>query len=117
MRPQEPYPTASYSIIIGLCLGELSATAVSLAQSLTELLPIAVEAVRLAFRVGLAAATVGDELEPSKSSRQTWSVVIPRDSGLEEEDTLKTICQQNVSNSRQFDCQLVGTYTEVSYRG
>ncbi|KAL1963683.1 hypothetical protein VTN77DRAFT_7887 [Rasamsonia byssochlamydoides] len=73
-HPEVQYPDASSSsIIIGLCIGQLSATAVSLANSLVELLPLAVEAVRVAFQVGAAVTSVRNELEPDDEGG-TWAM-------------------------------------------
>jgi hypothetical protein len=87
----EPYPVASENLVVGVCLGELSATAISLASSLTQLLPLAVESVRVAFRVGLAADRVSRELEQATSPRRSWSVAISRDSGATGQDVLDDI--------------------------
>jgi hypothetical protein len=87
----EPYPDASKNIIVGVCLGELSAAAVSLASSLTQLLPLAVESVRVAFRAALAADRVSRELQQAASPRRSWSIAISRDSGATDQDILDDI--------------------------
>lgn len=95
----ESYPTASENIIIGVCLGELSAAAVSLASSLTQLLPLAVESVRVAFRTGLMADRVSRELERPVSPRQNWSIAISRDNKASEQDFLDNIHKEIVGCS------------------
>lgn len=80
-------------------MGQLSAVAVSISHSLNELLPLAIESVRLAFRSGLLATTVRDELELSDKS-QTWAMQVPRATGLGEADALKTFHQEDVSKFR-----------------
>lgn len=65
-----------------MCIGQLSATAVSLAQSLTELIPLAVESVRLAFRIGLLATTVRDELETQVNPEDAWAMAVSKDVDL-----------------------------------
>ncbi|KAJ9620672.1 hypothetical protein H2204_012227 [Knufia peltigerae] len=89
-HPEEPYPGPESSFVVGLCVGQLSAVAVSLARSLVELLPLAIESVRLAFRTGLTATMVRDELEQGESS-ETWAVQSSRALGLGEDNLLDTI--------------------------
>ena len=92
---------------MGLCFGELAAAAVCLANSLTELLPLAVEAVRVAFRAGIIINITGDELEHKSESPESWSIALSRDSGLANDDNLKDICKQLVSCSeRQKTCNV-----------
>ncbi len=94
-HPEEPYPDAKSSFVVGLCVGQLSAVAVSLACSLTELLPLAVESVRLAFRTGLTATTIRDELELANTS-ETWAMQVSRGLGLGEENVLHKIHTEEV---------------------
>lgn len=96
-NPHEPYPHADQNIVVGLCFGELSAAAVSLAKSLTELLPLAVETVRITFRAGIVLATVGKELEGQDATKEGWSCSLPRDCGLADDDNLGDACSQLVS--------------------
>lgn len=95
----EQYPTTSNSLIVGVCLGELSATAVTLASSLIQLLPLAIEAVRVAFRAGLAADRVARELEQVTSPRQSWSVAISRDNVVIDQNVLCDVHTKIVSHS------------------
>ncbi|ROW00331.1 hypothetical protein VMCG_07320 [Cytospora schulzeri] len=75
------YPSTQYTSLLGLCTGAISAAAVSCAQSVFELLPLAVTAVTVAFRTGLCATDAGRRAtgyEPLESSIQTskpWSLV------------------------------------------
>lgn len=89
----EAYPVASENIVIGLCLGELSAAAVSLARSLVELLPLAAESVRVALRGGFAANRISREIEQPSSPQRAWSTVIPKTNEL---------AQPNVLNAAQL---------------
>jgi len=75
-------------------VGQLSAIAVSMSRSLTELLPLAVESVRLAFRTGMMATTVRDELERGNES-ETWAMQAPRVS-LSEVNVLDMFHQEEV---------------------
>ena len=95
--PAQVYPDPNKDIILGLCFGELSAIAVSLATNLVELLPIAVEAVRQAFRGGIITSSTARELEPQKVLEESWSLAVPRDSGLADGERIKHICEDLVS--------------------
>ena len=94
--PTQAYPDPNEDIILGLCFGELSATAVCVARNLVELLPIAVEAVRQAFRGGILTGTTARELEPQDVLKDSWSLAVPRDCGLGESDRIKQICDELV---------------------
>jgi len=83
--------------VLGLCTGALAAAAISSSSSLSELLPIAVQTVLIAFRLGLKAQDMRDRLELSSEDRsQPWSVVI---ADLEPQQATKILdeyCKSNV---------------------
>lgn len=58
------YPSPSNSCCLGLCTGALAAAAVSCSSNTLELLPLAVEAVRLAFRIGMLVDKMARCIEP-----------------------------------------------------
>ncbi|KAL9130124.1 MAG: hypothetical protein Q9217_001598 [Psora testacea] len=91
--PTQAYPDSNEDIILGLCFGELSAAAISLARNLVELLPIAVEAVRQAFRGGVLINATANELEPQNIPEESWSLAVPRESGLADGDRIEQICK------------------------
>ncbi|PQE14273.1 polyketide synthase protein [Rutstroemia sp. NJR-2017a BVV2] len=62
--------------VLGVCTGLLAASAVASCTSLTSLIPLAVQAVRIAFRLGSRVATVGNQLETTKDRQQTWSTIV-----------------------------------------
>lgn len=66
--------------IVGLCTGILSAAAVSCCNSLVALIPLAIEAVRLAFRLGAQVGYKADGLEQTKGRQKSWSTIV---TGLE----------------------------------
>jgi hypothetical protein len=76
---------------------------------LTELIPLAVESVRLAFRTGFTATTIRDELEVT-DAEETWAMQTSRGLGLGEADCLATIHQEEVSihYPSEFDSHLIG---------
>ncbi|KAH8694080.1 putative polyketide synthase [Talaromyces proteolyticus] len=88
-NPHERYPRPPTDLVIGLCLGELSAAAVAGASSLHELVPVAAEAVRLAFRVGNIAHRAALDLDGLNASSKSWSAVVSRESDLSDQRTLE----------------------------
>jgi len=62
--------------VIGLCTGLLAASAVVCAKSLSDLLPLAVEAVRISFRTGSIVASAKDSLEQTSRSQESWSTIV-----------------------------------------
>jgi Starter unit:ACP transacylase in aflatoxin biosynthesis len=75
-RPAESF-SASNTRILGLCTGLLAAAAVASARSLTDLIPLAVEAVRVAFRTGAQVSSTSDALGQKGQARESWSTIVP----------------------------------------
>ncbi|TVY85230.1 putative sterigmatocystin biosynthesis polyketide synthase [Lachnellula suecica] len=69
------YPSSFETYLLGLCTGALAAAAISSCKSLSELLPVAVQSVVVAFRLGLLVVEVGNRIDPQSSS--TWSMIFP----------------------------------------
>lgn len=78
-------------ITVALCIGQIAASAVGLARSLTELVPLAVEAVRLAFRTGVAAVNAKSDIEAQIVDDQTWALGLSLASGLAEADNIDRV--------------------------
>lgn len=58
------YPPPEHSCCLGLCTGALAAAAVSCSSNTLELLPLAVDAIRVAFRVGMLVEKMARCIEP-----------------------------------------------------
>ncbi|CAA9962122.1 Polyketide synthase PKS1 [Pyrenophora teres f. maculata] len=69
-------PNASNTRIVGLCTGLLAGSVVASARSLSELLPLATEAVRIAFRAGTCVGAAKEALEQASSTKETWSTIV-----------------------------------------
>ncbi|KAH8821290.1 hypothetical protein F5884DRAFT_827558 [Xylogone sp. PMI_703] len=89
--PKEPYPSHENSIFVGTCFGEVAAAAVALSASLNDLIPLAVEAVRISFRGGILASSVGDDIEARSTNKGSWALSIPRDANLHSLDSLTAL--------------------------
>ncbi|KAJ0114474.1 hypothetical protein J7T55_004717 [Diaporthe amygdali] len=77
-RGGEPYPSAQTTCVVGPCAGGFAAAAICSSQTLTELIPAAVESVLAAFRTAHLAYMVGQDLSsPQDSSlNKAWSAVV-----------------------------------------
>ncbi|KAF2169976.1 hypothetical protein M409DRAFT_35986 [Zasmidium cellare ATCC 36951] len=78
-REQKNYPTHYDAILVGLCTGTIAAAAISACRTLTELLPVAVHAVKVAFYTGSCAVNFGDILYPPRTNESLahWSLLLP----------------------------------------
>ena len=61
--------------LAGLCTGLITATAAASADSLTALIPLAIESIRVAFRAGDHVGRTAHQLE-SQYGRQSWSTMV-----------------------------------------
>ncbi|KAK5242519.1 polyketide synthase, partial [Cryomyces antarcticus] len=62
--------------VIGLCTGLLAGAAIASAKTLNDLIPIAVEMVRISFRTGSTVGTAKDALEQNTTDRLSWSTIV-----------------------------------------
>ena len=85
------------TLLVGLCSGMFAASAIASTPSLSTLVPVAVQAVLLAFRTGSYVYTLGERLSPAVEQSESWTYIFP---GLKEDDAtsaLDEFHQQNVS--------------------
>lgn len=75
------YPNAAKDHVLGLCTGSLAAAAVCGSGSVAELIPAGVEAVLLAFRIGVKVSKAGQDIE-SCHSQDAWTIA----TGLAEDE-------------------------------
>ncbi|KAI0390134.1 hypothetical protein F5Y17DRAFT_462038 [Xylariaceae sp. FL0594] len=77
--------------VLGICTGALSAAAVGCSRSAVELLPLAVEAVVVAFRTGLCVNRMAQRIEPPRlECNRPWSLVVP---GLASAEAARKYCE------------------------
>ncbi|KAF2129822.1 polyketide synthase-like protein [Dothidotthia symphoricarpi CBS 119687] len=69
-------PTPANTRVLGLCTGLIAGSVVASARSLSELLPLATEAVRIAFRVGTCVGAAKDVLEQARNAQESWSTIV-----------------------------------------
>ena len=80
--------------MIGLCTGLLAASAVACARSLSDLLPLAIEAVRISFRTGTIVGNTKDALEPARS-QESWSTIVTHTNEKSAQSALDEFHQAN----------------------
>jgi iterative type I PKS product template protein len=88
--------------VLGLCTGLVAASAVASARTLNELLPLAIEAVRISFRIGTCVGIAKEALEKSANAKDSWSTIVTGTS----ENAAKSAIQEfhderNISPSAQ----------------
>ncbi|KAH8585531.1 hypothetical protein B0O99DRAFT_154018 [Bisporella sp. PMI_857] len=84
------YYSAYNSRILGLCTGALVAAAVSCSRNTLELIPLAIDAVVVAFRTGLRVTDAARRVEPSD---KTWSIIVP---SLECIEVVHKFCEETI---------------------
>lgn len=76
MAEESPELFSTDRCSIGMCTGLLAASAVSTFSSPITFIPLAVETVRIAFRVGLQVDSMADQLRTQGSEKEVWSVIV-----------------------------------------
>lgn len=66
------------------------------------------EAVRQAFRGGVLTYTTAKELEPQAGLDESWSLAVPRDSGLADGERIEQLCVQLVSPTHISEHEIPG---------
>ncbi|KGO63928.1 Male sterility, NAD-binding [Penicillium italicum] len=75
--------SAQKSRVLGLCTGALAAVAVACSRSVVDLVPLAVNAVCVAFRAGVRVKDVAHRVTSSNEPKLSWSAIIPGASSVE----------------------------------
>lgn len=85
--------SAQTSRALGLCTGALAAAAVSCSRSIIDLVPLAVSAVRVAFRTGVQVKDVAHRVASSSEPKQSWSAIVV---GSTSADAVNQFCESTV---------------------
>ncbi|KAF7551423.1 hypothetical protein G7Z17_g5015 [Cylindrodendrum hubeiense] len=86
IQAEDCYHGTSISQSIGLCTGALAAAAVSCSRSALDLVPLAVDAVTVAFRIGMHVTDAAKRVAHSHDSDECWSIIVPGTSSFEAVD-------------------------------
>ncbi|KAF1952593.1 ketoacyl-synt-domain-containing protein [Byssothecium circinans] len=81
------------SLLVGLCTGALAAAAVSCSRSTVDLIPLAVDAVTAAFRIGMVVVEAANRISPLQHSDQKWSVILPEAASAQ---GVRKFCEQSM---------------------
>ena len=86
------------SCVVGLSTGLLAAAVVALSPTIPALMPLAVEAVLIAFRLGLHVKTTAGNMEksPAPGDDSSWSYVIPGKTKSEAQNALDDFHHEQV---------------------
>ena len=71
------FPNAANSYLLGTSTGSFAAAAISVSQTISQLVTAGAEAVLVAFKTGLCSLELRDDLEkPTADGPRSWSVVV-----------------------------------------
>ena len=87
-RHYEDVTRHDHTFLVGLCSGLFAAAAITSTPSLSALVPVAVQAVLMAFRTGRHVATMAERLSPPVQHSQSWTYILP---GVKEEQARSTL--------------------------
>ena len=99
MAEETPELLSAERCSIGMCTGLLAATAVSTFSSPVTFIPLAVETVRIAFRVGLQVDSMADQLRTRGTDKEAWSVIVAGVTEADAKATIEDFHNANVSRS------------------
>jgi hypothetical protein len=88
------------TFLVGLCTGLFAATAIASSPSLSELVPIGVQVVLMAFRTGGCVAALADRLEKDSDLSASWTYVVPGAGEVAATSMLTEFHKVNVSINR-----------------
>jgi hypothetical protein len=83
--------------VLGACIGLIASSIAASYLSLPSLIPLAVEAVRIAFRVGFKVASIADQIEELNGVKDTWASVV---TGLTVEEVVVALAEFHKKNVR-----------------
>jgi len=69
--------------IVGLCTGMLAGIVIASSTTVADFMPLAIEAIRLAYRTGVQVSHVSQRLVKGNSAGKSWSSVV---AGISEQD-------------------------------
>ena len=96
------------SCVVGLSTGLLAAAVVALSPTIPAIMPLAVEAVLIAFRLGVYVKTTASNIEmsPVHDEDSSWSYVIPGKEKSDAQNALDDFHQDKVTRIRDCSTRL-----------
>jgi Starter unit:ACP transacylase in aflatoxin biosynthesis len=83
--------------VLGACTGLIASSIAASCLSLPSLIPLAVEAVRIAFRIGFKVASIADQIEELSDIQDTWASTV---TGLTVEEAVVALAEFHKRNVR-----------------
>ncbi|CAK7266569.1 Type I Iterative PKS [Sporothrix epigloea] len=83
------------TFLVGLCSGLFAAAAIASTPSLSTLVPVAVEAVLMAFRTGQYVASLADKLCAPGDKSESWTYIFPKQQEQSVDTLLSEFCTFN----------------------
>jgi Starter unit:ACP transacylase in aflatoxin biosynthesis len=90
------------TFLVGLCTGLFAATAIASSPSLSELVPIGVQVVLMAFRTGGHIAALANHLQKGPQLSDSWTYVVPGAGETVVTSMLAEFHKANVSGHRLY---------------
>jgi hypothetical protein len=88
--------------LVGLCTGLFAAAAIASSPSLSELVPIGVQVVLMAFRTGRHVEALSNRLQKHPESPESWTYVVPGAQETAATAMLSEFHKANVSEYRLY---------------
>ena len=79
--------------VLGLCTGALAAAVVSCSRSTLDLIPLAIDAIVVAFQIGLLVRDCAGRVIGLDENDQSWSIIVPGSTAVE---VINQFCAQTV---------------------
>lgn len=87
----------SETCLVGLCTGLFAAAAIASSPSISQLIPIAIQVVLMAFRTGAHVAALADRLNNQSESPESWTYVVPAAQESEVNSILNDFHKENAT--------------------
>lgn len=95
-EPQDATRT-DRTYLVGLCTGLFAAAAVASTPTVSTLIPLAIQAVLMAFRLGSHVGSLAAELSPASEKSESWTSIVPGVTPQKAESLLDEFHSANVS--------------------
>ncbi|KAL2127178.1 hypothetical protein VTI74DRAFT_11202 [Chaetomium olivicolor] len=76
------------TVLVGLCSGLWAASAIAIAPSFPEIVPVGVQTVLFALKLGSYVHAIGQQINPTSQRSENWTYLY---SGLNEDDTISKL--------------------------
>ncbi|KAI1320993.1 polyketide synthase for naphthopyrone YWA1 [Xylariaceae sp. FL0255] len=74
----KPYPSSPSYVALGMCTGQLAASALACASGVGELIELATQTVIVSYRTGLQAAKVRGLMGTDATNDKAWAYIVPK---------------------------------------